>query len=84
MTESFAHILSIFFISCLGAALKRKFLTSEEFWKGLEKLSFFVFTPCIMFNNTANNDLSVGPIFQIILCTQLYTLAKPAILQIIQ
>ena len=68
MTEGFAHILPIFLIASLGAALKRKFLTSEEFWKGLEKLSFFVFTPCIMFNNTANNDLSVAPIFKIILC----------------
>ena len=67
MIEGFSHILPIFFIAIMAAILKRKFITSEEFWRGLEKLSYFVFTPSIMFNNTANTNLSVAPIIQLTL-----------------
>ncbi len=68
MNENFLHILPIFFIASLGWILKRHFLSSEEFWKGLEKLSYFIFTPCIIFNNTSIHGIGGGVMVKMIIC----------------
>jgi malonate transporter len=68
MIGAFVHIVPIFFIALLGSILKKTFLKNEEFWKGLEKLSYFVFTPCIMFNNIASNDLGLVSTLKLLLC----------------
>jgi malonate transporter len=68
MNDGFVHILPIFLIALLGWILKKQFLTNEEFWKGLEKLSYFIFTPCIIFNNTATHGLGSGIVIKLIIC----------------
>ncbi len=46
--------------------MKRKWLTSEEFWRGLEKLSFFILFPSVLFENISKVDFVSLEIFSLI------------------
>lgn len=51
-------IIPIFLIALLGKALKTRWLTEETFWRGLEKLSYFILFPSVMFNYITKYNVS--------------------------
>ncbi len=66
MNEIFCSTLPIFLITLLGSIIKNKWLTSEEFWRGIEKLSYFVLFPAVLFNYVSTADLSVVSISKLV------------------
>ncbi len=58
MHDIFSNTLPIFLITLLGSIIKTKWLTSEEFWRGLEKISYFLLFPIMLFNYISAADLS--------------------------
>ena len=66
MTEIFFSILPIFLITMLGAAIRRYWLTSDEFWRGLEKLSYFLLFPAVLFNYISTADLGSGALVKLV------------------
>ncbi|AFC74136.1 AEC family transporter [Rickettsia montanensis] len=66
MNEIFCSTLPIFLITLLGSIIKNKWLTSEEFWRGIEKLSYFVLFPAMLFNYVSTADLSVASIIKLL------------------
>ncbi|MFY9589566.1 AEC family transporter [Rickettsia endosymbiont of Halotydeus destructor] len=67
MNDIFSSTLPIFLITILGSIIKTKWLTSEEFWRGIEKLSYFVLFPAMLFNYVSTADLSVSSIIKLVL-----------------
>jgi predicted permease len=58
MYNVFYSVLPIFLIALLGSVIRRKCLTSDEFWRGLEKLSFYILFPTVLFEYSAKMDLN--------------------------
>ncbi|XVN42427.1 MAG: AEC family transporter [Candidatus Rickettsia vulgarisii] len=73
MNEVFSSTLPIFLITLLGSIIKKKWLTSEEFWRGLEKLSYFFLFPVMLFNYISVADLSASAIIKLVLALILST-----------
>ncbi|WP_341751518.1 AEC family transporter [Candidatus Tisiphia endosymbiont of Piscicola geometra] len=79
MNEIFSSTLPVLLIPLFGSIIKRKWLTSEEFWRGLEKLSYFFLFPIMLFNNISAADLNASSIiklvFALIISTSIISLA---------
>ena len=58
MYNVFYNVLPIFLIALLGSVIRRKWLTSDEFWRGLEKLSFYILFPTAIFEYSSKIDLN--------------------------
>ena len=58
MNNVFYSVLPIFLIALLGSVIKRKWLNSDEFWRGLEKLSFYVLFPTLLFEHSLKVNFS--------------------------
>jgi malonate transporter len=58
MISIFDSILPIFLAMIIGKIIKTYWLTSDEFWRGTEKLSYFLLLPCALFNYIVDADLS--------------------------
>ena len=58
MDNVFHSVLPIFLIAFLGSVIRRKWLTSDEFWRGLEKLSFYVLFPTVLFKHSSKVDFT--------------------------
>ncbi|GAB4162583.1 MAG: AEC family transporter [Rickettsiaceae bacterium] len=58
MNNVFYSVLPIFLIALLGSVIRRKWLKSDEFWRGLEKLSFYVLFPTVLFEHSSKVDFS--------------------------
>jgi len=67
MQEIFGGVLPIFLITMLGSVIKHKWLTSEEFWRGLEKLLYFLLFPVMLFYNIVTADLTSGELIRLII-----------------
>ncbi len=67
MQHIFWSILPIFIITLMGSVIRNKWITSEEFWRGLEKLSYFLLFPILLFNYISTADLSSSSIVKLIL-----------------
>ncbi|BDU60494.1 permease [Candidatus Rickettsia kotlanii] len=74
MNEIFCSTLPIFLITLLGSIIKNKWLTSEEFWRGIEKLSYFVLFPAMLFNYVSTADLSVTSIIKLVVALVISTI----------
>lgn len=74
MNDIFCSTLPIFLITLLGIIIKNKWLTSEEFWHGIEKLSYFVLFPAMLFNYISTADLSVTSIIKLVIALIISTL----------
>ncbi|ABV74847.1 Predicted permease [Rickettsia akari str. Hartford] len=74
MNEIFCSTLPIFLITLLGSIIKNKWLTSEEFWRGIEKLSYFVLFPAMLFNYVSTADLSVASIIKLVVALVISTI----------
>lgn len=73
MNEIFSSTLPIFLLTLLGSIIKRKWLTSEEFWRSLEKLSYFLLFPVLLFSYVSTADLSGGAIIKLVIALMLST-----------
>jgi malonate transporter and related proteins len=58
MHSVFYSVIPIFLIAFLGSIIRRKWLTSDEFWRGLEKLSFYILFPSMLFEYTSKVDFN--------------------------
>ena len=67
MKDIFFSILPIFLITMLGTGSKKYWLTSDEFWRGLEKLSYFVLFPAVLFNYISTADISSMELIKLVL-----------------
>lgn len=54
-------ILPIVLLLSLGAVLRRRVVPAAAFWRGLERLTYYVFTPALFAGSIAVADLSVVP-----------------------
>ena len=66
MTQIFFSILPIFLITMLGTGSKKYWITSDEFWRGLEKLSYFVLFPAVLFNYISTADISSTSLMRLV------------------
>ncbi|NRB10577.1 MAG: AEC family transporter [Rickettsiaceae bacterium] len=67
MYSIFYSVLPIFLIAFLGSIIRRKWLTSDEFWRGLEKLSFYVLFPAVLFEHSAKVDLASFTLLRLVI-----------------
>jgi predicted permease len=67
MQEIFGGILPIFLITMLGSVIKNNWITSDDFWRGIEKLSYFLLFPILLFNYISEADLSSPELMRLIL-----------------
>lgn len=58
-------LLPVFLLVALGAFLKRTLLPGEGAWDSLERLTYYVLFPALLFIATATADLSKVPVFGI-------------------
>ncbi|PCJ23851.1 MAG: permease [Rickettsiales bacterium] len=65
MHNVFYSVLPIFLIALLGSVIRRKYLTSDEFWRGLEKLSFYILFPTVLFEYSLKVDLTSSEFFKL-------------------
>ena len=54
-------ILPIVLLLSLGAILRRRVVPADAFWRGLERLTYYVFTPALFVGSIAVADLSAVP-----------------------
>ena len=69
----FYSVLPIFLIAFLGSILRRKWLKSDEFWRGLEKLSYYILFPAVLFEHVSQIDLSSRELYRLILALLIST-----------
>ena len=67
MHSVFYSVIPIFLIAFLGSIIRRKWLTSDEFWRGLEKLSFYILFPSMLFEYTSKVDFDNSEFTRLIL-----------------
>ncbi|MBF8246815.1 MAG: AEC family transporter [Rickettsia sp.] len=67
MNETFQSVIPIFLIAFLGSLLKRKWLKSVDFWSELEKLSFYILLPAVLFENIIQIPKGVFNLFNLII-----------------
>lgn len=66
MQNIFFSTLPIFLLTLLGSLIKRKWLISEEFWRSLEKLSYFLLFPAMLFKYISSADLSSSVLIKLV------------------
>jgi malonate transporter len=66
MYSVFCNVLPIFLIAFIGVLVKRKWLVSDEFWRGLEKLSFYLLFPAVLFSSVYKLDLASVEFFRLV------------------
>lgn len=74
MKDIFFSILPIFIITLMGSGIRRYWLKSDEFWRGLEKLSYFLLFPAVLFNYISKAEISSGSLISIVLALIISTL----------
>lgn len=67
------NVAPIFFLIIAGMIVKNKFITTNDFWNGLEKLSYFFLFPALLFRYTAIADFSSGDLNYLIISIMLST-----------
>ena len=65
MYSVFYSVVPIFLIALLGSVIRRKWLTSDEFWRGLEKLSFYILFPTVLFQYSYKVNLGSSGILRL-------------------
>lgn len=84
MHSVFYSVLPIFLIALLGSVIRRKWLTSDEFWRGLEKLSFYVLFPTVLFEYSSKVDFSSSEFLRLTIALIISNLIIAAMLIIYQ
>lgn len=84
MYNVFYSVLPIFLIALLGSVIRRKWLTSDEFWRGLEKLSFYILFPTVLFEYSSKIDLNSSGFLKLTLALIISTLCIAGLLVLYQ
>ena len=67
MHHVFSVMSPVFLLILLGILIKRTWLKSEEFWLGLQKLSYYVIFPCLVFKSIISvNNMNFDKIHSLI------------------
>ncbi|KAF8818708.1 AEC family transporter [Rickettsia endosymbiont of Cardiosporidium cionae] len=82
MLDIFYTVLPIFLIAFLGSVIKRNWLKSDEFWRGLEKLSFYLVFPMVLFENILKLSICPSEITKLIISLMISVLIIAAILML--
>ncbi|MDC0864929.1 AEC family transporter [Rickettsiaceae bacterium] len=84
MYNVFYSVLPIFLIALLGSVIRRKWLSSDEFWRGLEKLLFYVLFPAVLFEYSSKADLGSSEFLRLTIALMISTLVIAVIIVIYQ
>ncbi len=60
MTDFFLSIVPIFIIVVLGHGVRRKIITTDEFWNYNDKLVYWILIPSLLFYKTSTIEISLG------------------------
>ncbi len=66
MYSVFCNVLPIFLIAFIGSFIRKKWIISDEFWRGLEKLSFYLLFPTVLFSNIYKLELASSEFFRLV------------------
>lgn len=66
MYSVFCNVLPIVLIAFIGSFIRKKWLISDEFWRGLEKLSFYLLFPAVLFNSVYKLELASSEFFRLV------------------
>lgn len=66
MLNVFYSVIPIFLIAVIGSVIRRKWIKSDEFWRGLEKLSFYVLFPAVLFEHVSKVDIASSDLVRLI------------------
>lgn len=80
MLNIFYSVLPIFLIAFIGSIIRRKWIKSDEFWRGLEKLSFYVLFPSVLFEHISKIDMAPTDILRLVLALIISTMVVASIL----
>jgi len=61
MLTTLAATLPVIFLIVLGVVLKQRFLPSPDLWRGIEFMTYWLFTPSLFFSTIVQVDLSGVP-----------------------
>ena len=79
MVASALLLLPDFLLIALGAGLRRARMFDAAFWRGLERLVYFVLFPALLFRALATSTLSLGDASRLVVAGTLFTLAGMAL-----
>jgi len=65
MYSVFCNIFPIVLIALIGNFIKKKWLISDEFWRGLENLSFYILYPCALFSSAYRLEIATTEFFRL-------------------
>ncbi len=77
-------IVPVLVVLAFGALLRHRFLTSPDFWRGLEDLTYYVFTPLVFVGSIAQTDLSFVPVVPLVISIVVPVLMVSALLVLIR
>lgn len=66
MYNVFCNVLPIILIAIIGSFIRKKWLISDEFWRGLEKLSFYLLFPAVLFGSVYKLELASSEFFRLV------------------
>lgn len=66
MYRIFCNVLPIVLIALIGTLIRKKWLISDEFWRGLEKLSFYLLFPSVLFSSVYKLELPSLEFFRLV------------------
>ncbi len=84
MINVFNGVLPIFLIALLGSVIRRKWLKSDEFWRGLEKLSFYILFPTVLFKHSLKVDFNAPSLIKLTIALILSNLIISGLLVLYQ
>lgn len=67
-------IIPIFLLILLGVAMRRWFGLREDFWPQLDRLTYYVFFPALLFNSLSHFKIDAGAATPMLLVATLYIL----------
>lgn len=74
MHDIIASVLPIFIITMLGKVIRLYWIKSDEFWRNLEALSYFLLFPVVLFNYIVGADLSAMHLIKLVFALMLATI----------
>lgn len=63
----FVSLFPLIGLIAMGYLLKKKLFVDEQFWKGAEKVNYYIFFPTMLFLNLASAEINVQAVHQIML-----------------
>lgn len=74
MLNVFYSVVPIFLIAFMGSLIRRKWIKSDEFWRGLERLSFYILFPAVLFEHISKTNLAVSEVYRLVVALIISTI----------